>query len=156
MKKTRLTERFQQLAGIKPLYEIDEGERSQFNYDATLVYDVDSKYHVINYNGVNYEVDGDWESYEDHGYTEDVGCEAFVVNPKNKFEELLKFNMYGSRSKDGSMDSHPDEITDVELAYHPGEDHDEYEPDPEPEPEGDMPGFEGTRDALNNLSIFSK
>ena len=151
MKKTRLTERFQQLAGIKPLYEIDEGERSQFNYDATLVYDVDSKYHVINYNGVNYEVDGDWESYEDHGYVEDVGCEAFVVNPKNKFEELLKFNMYGYKSKDGSGGSHPDEITDVELAYHPGEDHDEYEPDPEPEPEGDIPGFEGTRDALNNL-----
>lgn len=150
MKKSRLTERFQQLAGLKPLYEIDEGERSQFNYDATFVTGA-GDYYIINYNGVDYTVDGDWEAYEDHGYVEDVGCEAFVVNPKNKFEELLKFNMYGSRSKNGSMDSHPDEITDVELAYHPGEDYDEYEPDPEPEPEGDMPGFEGTRDALNNL-----
>ena len=150
LKKSRLTERFQQLAGIKPLYEIEEGERSQFNYDATFVTGA-GNYYIINYNGVDYTVDGDWESYEDHGYVEDVSCEAFVVNPKNKFEELLKFNMYGSRSKDGSMDSHPNEITDVELAYHPGEDYDEYEPDPEPEPEGDIPGFEGTRDALNNL-----
>ena len=149
MKKSLLTERFQQLAGLKPLYEIEEGERSQFNYDATYVKWISSNVHILNYNGVDYTVEiEDWESHDDHGYVEDVSSYAFVVHPKNKFEELLKFTINASRDK---MSGDIDDITDVELDYHPGEDLDEYEPDPEPEPEGDMPGFEGTRDALNNL-----
>ena len=149
MKKSLLTERFQQLAGIKPLYEIEEGERSQFNYNATYVKWISSNVHILNYNGVDYTVEiEDWESHDDHGYVEDVSSYAFVVHPKDKFEELLKFTINASRDK---MSGDIDDITDVELDYHPGEDYDEYEPDPEPEPEGDMPGFEGTRDALNNL-----
>ena len=102
----------------------------------------------IEYNGIIYntEVEDGWESYDNHGYTLDVGATTSVIEPKNDFEETLRFEL------NGSEDTLAGDIEEVELTgvFNVKASGSQVREDSE---EKDMPGFEGTKDALDAISI---
>jgi hypothetical protein len=109
MKKSLLTERFQQLAGLKPLYEI-EGEGPQIYFGFPSHFDYHTLYITTTKQHEEIEEHGGWDNFE---YTDSTPLSEIIFAHWN--DETV--NSYSFNSRDGFLDFLQHEINDEYMSW---------------------------------------